>query len=60
MRFAPPRVVWFSGLLFALLAASVAAAAEKKPDLSKLPPAAKTKVGFVEQIQPIFKKTCYS
>jgi mono/diheme cytochrome c family protein len=35
-------------------------AAEKKLDLSKLPPAAKTKVDFVKQIQPIFKKTCYS
>ncbi len=43
-----------------LLAGAQLAADDKKPDLSKLPPAAKEKIDFARDIQPIFASKCVS
>jgi hypothetical protein len=53
--------VLFSLLSLVVLSAQRAAiAAEKKLDLSKLPPAATAKIDFVKQVQPLLAKRCYS
>ncbi len=47
--------------LIAFFAATVLQAqAPAKVDLAKLPPAAKAKVDFVRDVQPIFAKACYA
>ena len=46
------------GLLLTLPGSTLPAADEKKPDLSKLPPAAAGKIDFTRDIQPIFELRC--
>lgn len=50
----------FSGLMVCTAFTITVARAEEKIDLAKLPAAAQKKIDFVKEIQPIFRRTCYS